>query len=156
MPDITPFFWFDTEAEAAAAFYVSVFPNARILGVSHYSEAGPRPAGSVMTVQFELDGKRFVALNGGPQTKINGGVSFVIGCKTQDEIDHYWDKLTADGGQEIQCGWLTDKFGVTWQVVPTHIGELFGDPRKSAAVARAMFPMKKLDIAALQKAFDEG
>lgn len=155
MPNITPFLWFDTEAEEAANFYVSVFPNSRILNIFRYGDAGPRPKGSVMTVEFELDGKKFVALNGGPQYKFSGAVSFVVDCKAQADIDHYWEGLAA-GGQEIQCGWLTDKFGLTWQIVPSNIAELLAgkNPKKSAAAMQAMFPMKKLDIAALQKAYD--
>lgn len=155
MPNITPCLWFDNEAEEAARFYVSVFPNSRIKNVTHYSEAGPRPAGSVLLVEFDLDGKPFMAINGGPEPKFNHAVSFAIECKTQEEIDRYWEKLT-EGGQEIQCGWLTDKFGLAWQVAPANMDQLFGDanPKKSAAAFRAMFPMKKLDIAALQKAYD--
>lgn len=156
MPNITPFLWFDTQAEEAAKFYVSIFPNSKIKSVLPYSEAGPRPKGSVMLVEFELDGKPFAALNAGPEPKFNHAISFAVDCKTQDEIDRYWDKLT-EGGQEIQCGWLTDKYGVAWQIVPSNVGELFGgkNPKKSAAATRAMFEMKKLDIAALQKAYDE-
>lgn len=156
MPNLTPFLWFDTEAEEAAKFYVSIFPNSKIKNVMTYSEAGPRPKGEVMLVEFELDGKPFAALNGGPEPKFNYAVSFAVDCKTQAEIDHYWEKLT-DGGKEIQCGWLTDKYGVAWQIVPSNVGELFGgkNPKKSAAAMQAMFPMKKLDIAALQKAYDE-
>ncbi len=157
MPDITPFLWFDTEAEEAAKFYVSIFPNSKIKSVLHYSEAGPRPKGAVMLVEFELDGKPFAALNAGPEPKFNHAVSFAVACKTQDEIDRYWQKLT-DGGKEIQCGWLTDKYGVAWQIVPSNVGELFGDKnsKKAAAAAQAMFAMKKLDIAALKKAYDAG
>ncbi len=156
MSAITPFLWFDTEAEEAAKFYVSVFPNSRIKAVHYYGEAGPRPKGSVMTVEFELDGKPFVALNGGPEPKFNHAVSFVVDCKDQAEIDHYWDKLTGNGGKEIQCGWLTDKYGLAWQVVPSNVGELFGgkNAKKSAAAMQAMFGMKKLDLATLQKAYD--
>lgn len=155
MPNITPFLWFDTEAEEAANFYVSIFPNSKINAVHRYGDAGPRPKGNVMTVDFELDGKKFVALNGGPEYKFSGAVSFVVDCKTQDEIDHYWEKLTA-GGQEIQCGWLNDKYGLTWQIVPSNVVELLAgkNSKKSTAAMQAMFGMKKLDIATLQKAYD--
>jgi predicted 3-demethylubiquinone-9 3-methyltransferase (glyoxalase superfamily) len=157
MPNITPFLWFDTEAEEAARFYVSIFPNSKVNTVMHYSEAGPRPEGSVLLVEFELDGKPFAALNAGPEPKFNHAISFAVGCRTQAEIDRYWDLLSA-GGKEIQCGWLTDKYGVAWQIVPSNVDELFSNknPKKSAAATRAMFGMKKLDIAALQKAYDEG
>lgn len=156
MTRITPFLWFDTEAEEAANFYVSVFPNSRIKALHHYSEAGPRPAGTVMTVDFELDGQPFVALNGGPEPKFNHAVSFVVTCEDQAELDSYWDKLT-EGGKEIQCGWLVDRYGLSWQIVPSNVAELFGGqhPKKSAAAMQAMFGMKKLDIAVLQKAYDE-
>jgi len=156
MARITPFLWFDRQAEEAADFYVSVFPNSRIKAVTRYGEAGPGPAGTVMTVEFELDGQLFLALNGGPVYRFNQAISFVVSCRDQGEIDAFWDRLT-EGGKEIQCGWLTDKFGVTWQVVPEGIAELFGgrDPKKSAAAVRAMLPMKKLDVATLQKAYDE-
>jgi predicted 3-demethylubiquinone-9 3-methyltransferase (glyoxalase superfamily) len=148
---ITPFLWFDGQAEEAANFYVSIFPNSKIRKVMRYSEAGPAPAGSVMTVDFELDGQRFTALNGGPVYKFTAAISFVVHCQTQDEVDHYWDKLSA-GGSEVQCGWLVDKFGLSWQVTPTVLLELMGDPKKAARVAQAMFKMKKLDIRGLQEA----
>jgi predicted 3-demethylubiquinone-9 3-methyltransferase (glyoxalase superfamily) len=152
---ITPFLWFDSQAEEAAKFYVSIFPNSKIVKVMRYSEAGPGPAGSAMTVDFELEGQRFTALNGGPIYKLTAAVSFVVHCETQDEVDYYWDKLSADGG-EVQCGWLTDKFGLSWQVVPKVLLELLGNPdsKKAARVAQAMFKMKKLDIRELQKAAD--
>src|SRR3712207_3005819 len=128
---ITPNLWFDTEAEDAARFYTSVFDNSRIVSVSHYTEAGPRPAGDVMVVEFELEGQRFVAINGGPQFKFDEGVSFQIDCDTQEEIDYFWEKLTV-GGEESQCGWLKDRFGLSWQVTPTGMGELFdgSDPAR--------------------------
>jgi predicted 3-demethylubiquinone-9 3-methyltransferase (glyoxalase superfamily) len=153
---ITPFLWFDGQAEEAANFYVSIFPNSKIVKVMRYSEAGPAPAGSVMTVDFELDGQRFTALNGGPVYKFTAAISFVVHCQTQDEVDHYWDKLSAGGG-EVQCGWLVDKFGMSWQVTPTVLLELMGDPdsKKAARVAQAMFKMKKLDIRALQEAANQ-
>ena len=124
---ITTNLWFDTEAEEAAAFYVSVFKNSRIVSVARYTEAGPRPAGMVMVVEFELDGQRFVGINGGPEFKFDEAMSLQINCETQDEIDHYWERLTA-GGQESQCGWLKDRYGLSWQVTPTGMDELFSDP----------------------------
>jgi predicted 3-demethylubiquinone-9 3-methyltransferase (glyoxalase superfamily) len=152
---ITPNLWFDTEAEDAANFYVSVFKNSRIVSTAHYTEAGPRPAGEVMTVEFELDGQRFVGINGGPEFKFSEAVSFQINCDDQEAIDYYWDRLT-DGGEEGPCGWCKDKFGLSWQVTPTGMDELFSHPDKSRAdrAMRAMFEMKKLDIAALKAAAD--
>jgi predicted 3-demethylubiquinone-9 3-methyltransferase (glyoxalase superfamily) len=157
MPNITPFLWFDHEAEDAVRFYIDVFPNSRITTLSHYGEQGPGPAGSVMTVAFELDGKPFVALNGGPHYKINGAISFVIDCADQAEVDRYWDVLTADGGQTHACGWLTDKFGVTWQVVPAGFVELVTspDPVKAGRAMDAMRQMIKLDIGALRRAVED-
>ena len=151
---IIPNLWFDTEAEEAAEFYISVFKNGRIVNVMHYNEAGPREAGMVMTVEFELDGQRFVGINGGPQFKFDEAVSFQITCEDQDEIDYYWEKLTADGGEEGPCGWVKDKFGLSWQVVPTGMEELFADPdtEKARRAMEAMLKMKKLDLAALQSA----
>jgi len=152
---IVPNLWFDTEAEEAAAFYVSVFDNARIVNVTHYTEAGPRPAGTVMTVEFELDGQRFVGINGGPQFTFSEAVSLAITCKDQDEVDRYWEKLT-EGGEEGPCGWLKDRYGLSWQVVPEGMDELFAD-RDQTRVQRAMqamFGMRKLDIAALRAAAD--
>ena len=156
MQTITPCLWFDTEGEEAAAFYTSVFPNSKIVDVGHYSEAGPRPAGTVMTVEFELDGQRFTALNGGPQFTFSEAVSFQIACETQDEVDTTGSKLT-EGGEEGPCGWLKDRFGVSWQVVPTALLELLGDPDPRAGAARddAMFGMKKIDIAELERAAAE-
>jgi predicted 3-demethylubiquinone-9 3-methyltransferase (glyoxalase superfamily) len=150
---ITPFLWFDHQAEEAAKFYVSIFPNSKIHKVIRYSEAGPGPAGSAMTVAFELEGLPFTALNGGPHFKFTEAISFVVHCQTQDEVDFYWEKLSADGG-EVQCGWLKDKYGLSWQVVPDVLLELLGDPdpKKAARVAQAMFKMKKLDIRGLQQA----
>jgi predicted 3-demethylubiquinone-9 3-methyltransferase (glyoxalase superfamily) len=148
--------WFDHQAEEAARFYVSIFPNSRIVRVARYGEAGPGPAGSVMTVEFELEGQSFVALNGGPIYKFTEAISFVVNCRTQDEVDFYWEKLSADGG-EIQCGWLKDKFGLSWQVTPTRLFELLNDPdpRKTQRVMQAMFAMKKLDIRALEQAYEK-
>jgi predicted 3-demethylubiquinone-9 3-methyltransferase (glyoxalase superfamily) len=152
---IIPNLWFDTEAEQAAEFYVSVFENSRIVSVSHYTDAGPRPAGMVMTVEFELDGQRFVGINGGPEFTFDEAVSFQITCDTQDEIDRYWEALT-EGGSEGPCGWLKDRFGLSWQVVPAGMEELFADPDTSRAsrAMTAMFTMTKLDIAALRAAAD--
>jgi predicted 3-demethylubiquinone-9 3-methyltransferase (glyoxalase superfamily) len=152
---ITPNLWFDTEAEEAAAFYVSVFENSRVLDVARYTEAGPRPAGTVMTVSFELDGQRFVGINGGPEFSFDEAVSFEIECETQEEIDYYWEKLS-EGGKEGQCGWLTDRYGLSWQVVPTGVEELFGDedPKRAERAMAALLQMGKLDIAALRTAAD--
>ncbi len=153
---ITPFFWFDHQAEEAAQFYTSIFPNSRITQIARYSEVGPGPAGSVMTVGFELDGQPYTALNGGPLFKFNESVSFVVHCKTQQEVDHYWDRLIA-GGAPSQCGWLKDKFGLSWQIVPDVLIELMQDknPRKARNVVAAMMKMVKLDIATLQKAYHQ-
>ncbi len=155
---ITPFLWFDGQAEEAARFYVSVFKErSRILGVTRYGEAGPGPAGSVLTVLFELDGQQLVALNGGPQFKFTEAVSFSIACKTQEEVDWSWDSLSAGGGEQGPCGWLKDRYGLSWQVVPTILPELLADPdpRRSQSVMRAMLQMRKLDVAALRRAYDE-
>lgn len=159
MPMITPFLWFDGQAEAAAAFYVSVFPDSAIHHVSRYSEAGReqhgQTPGTVMTVAFELDGQPFTALNGGPVFQFSPAVSFVIHCKTQAEIDHYWEKLGAGGAPEAQqCGWLADRFGLSWQIVPDRLVELLTGPNAAAAgrVMEAMMRMKKIDIAALERA----
>jgi predicted 3-demethylubiquinone-9 3-methyltransferase (glyoxalase superfamily) len=153
---ITPFLWFDGQAEEAAAFYASIFPNSRIIKVVRYGEAGPGPAGSAMTVQFQLEGMTFVALNGGPHFKFTEAISFVVNCQTQDEVDGYWEKLSA-GGAVIQCGWLKDKFGLAWQIVPTALPELLSDPDpvKSQRVMKAMMTMKKLDIRALKQAYEQ-
>ena len=152
---IVPSLWFDTDAEEAASFYVSVFKNSRIVNVSHYGEAGPREAGTVMTVDFELDGQRFVGINGGPEFTFDEAVSFQISCETQDEVDYYWERLS-EGGQEGQCGWLKDRYGLSWQVVPTGMEELFADPDPGRAqrAMQAMLGMSKLDIAALRSAAD--
>ena len=149
--------WFDTEGEAAANYYASIFADSKISRIARYSEAGPGPAGSVMTVEFELNGQKFLALNGGPQYTFNAAISFVISCADQDEVDYYWSRL-ADGGQEVACGWVTDRYGVSWQVVPAVLADLMADPDpvKAARVAGAMLTMTKLDIAALQKAYAGG
>ncbi len=152
---IIPSLWFDTEAEEAAEFYVTIFENSRIVNVARYTEAGPRPAGTVMTVEFELDGQRFVGINGGPQFQFDEAVSFQIGCETQEEVDHYWERLS-EGGSEGQCGWLKDRYGLSWQVVPTGMAEVFKDPDPDRAqrAVKAMLGMRKLDIAALRSAAD--
>lgn len=155
MPRITPNLWFDLESEEAAEFYCSVFPNSKIKQISYYGDAGPRPAGTVLTVDFELDGQEFTAINGGDQFKFDEAVSFLINCKDQDEIDYYWDKLT-EGGKEVQCGWVTDKYGLSWQVVPDDMGDLLSDPNNEAGqrAMKAMLGMKKIDVAALHAARD--
>jgi predicted 3-demethylubiquinone-9 3-methyltransferase (glyoxalase superfamily) len=154
MPRITPNLWFDTKGKEAAEFYCSVFPNSGIKNVSYYGDAGPRPAGTVLTVDFVLDGQEFTAINGGPEFTFDEAVSFLIDCADQAEVDYYWDKLT-DGGKEVQCGWLTDKFGLSWQVVPEGLGELVNDPTERGQRAmKAMLEMKKLDIAKIKKAAD--
>jgi predicted 3-demethylubiquinone-9 3-methyltransferase (glyoxalase superfamily) len=155
---ITPFLWFDTQAEEAARFYASVFPNSRVTDVVRYGESGPGPAGSVMTVRFQLDGSDFVALNGGPMYRFTEAVSFVVDCKSQDEVDYYWAALT-DGGEEGQCGWLKDRYGLSWQVVPDGLAPLLADPDPGRAqrALQAMLSMRKLDIAAMARAAaDEG
>jgi predicted 3-demethylubiquinone-9 3-methyltransferase (glyoxalase superfamily) len=154
MPKISPFLWFDTQAAEAAAFYVSIFPNARIVKVARYGDAGPGPKGSAMTVQFELDGQEIIALNGGPQFTFTEAISLSIDCKNQDEVDYYWGKLTA-GGQPSQCGWLEDRYGLSWQVNPAVLGEMLADPdpKKSKAVMEAMLKMTKIDIPTLERAY---
>jgi predicted 3-demethylubiquinone-9 3-methyltransferase (glyoxalase superfamily) len=152
---ITPNLWFDGNAEQAAELYTSIFKNSRILSKTHYPEGSPGPAGEVMTVEWELDGQRFVGINGGPQFKFDEAVSFQIDCEDQDEVDYFWDKLT-EGGEESQCGWLKDRFGLSWQVVPRGMGELFGDSDRDRAqrAMQAMLKMKKLDIDELRRAAD--
>src|SRR3989449_8088665 len=155
---ITPFLWFDDRAEEAAGFYVSIFQNSRIKGISRYSDeaarAAGRPKGSVMTVAFELDGQGFTALNGGPHFKFTEAISLVVNCETQDEVDYFWEKLSA-GGQEVQCGWLKDRYGVSWQIVPTVLPEMLQDkdPEKAKRVMAAMLKMKKIDIEGLKQAY---
>ena len=155
MPTITPNLWFDTQALEAAEFYTSVFPNSKITNVSRYGEAGPREAGMVLTVDFELDGQPYTAINGGPHFTFNEAISLLINCADQDEVDYYWDKLL-EGGEPSQCGWLKDKFGLSWQVVPTGMGDLMADPdpERSQRAMKAMLGMVKLDLAALQAAAD--
>jgi predicted 3-demethylubiquinone-9 3-methyltransferase (glyoxalase superfamily) len=146
VPKITPFLWFDSQAEEAANFYCSIFPNSKIGKIARYGKAGPGPEGSVLTIVFSLDGQEFTGLNAGPHFKFTEAISFVVPCNTQDEIDNYWFKLTAGGGQESQCGWLKDKFGLSWQIVPAALGELMSDPdpQKSNRVMQALLKMKKL------------
>jgi predicted 3-demethylubiquinone-9 3-methyltransferase (glyoxalase superfamily) len=155
MQKITPFLWFDYQAEEAANFYVSIFKNSKISTVNRYGEAGPGPKGTVMTIAFQLDGQEFVALNGGPLFPFTQAISFVVNCETQEEVDELWEKLSA-GGKQQQCAWLTDKFGVPWQIVPTQLVTLLSDPDpvKSARVMQAMLQMTKIDIAALKRAYE--
>jgi predicted 3-demethylubiquinone-9 3-methyltransferase (glyoxalase superfamily) len=155
VPPIIPNLWFDTQAEEAAEFYCSVFPNSRIVTKAHYTEAGPREAGTVMTVEWELDGQRFVGINGGPQFTFSEAVSFQVTCGDQEELDHYWSRLS-EGGEEGPCGWLKDRFGLSWQVVPDGMDELFSDPdpERARRAMEAMLKMRKIDIAALQAAAD--
>jgi predicted 3-demethylubiquinone-9 3-methyltransferase (glyoxalase superfamily) len=152
---ITPSLWFDTEAEEAANFYTSIFKNSRIVNVTRYPEGAPREAGTVMTVEWELDGQRFVGINGGPQFTFDEAVSFEIACEDQGEVDYYWDKLT-EGGEEGPCGWLKDRFGLSWQVTPAGMDELFSDsdPGRARRAMDAMLKMKKLDIEELRRAAD--
>ena len=156
MPRITPNLWFDTNALEAAEFYVSVFPNSRVGTISHYAEGAPMPEGTVLTVNFELDGQEYTGINGGPMFQFDEAISLLINCKDQEEVDYYWSTLTADGGEESQCGWLKDKFGLSWQVVPTGWEDMFtsGDAAANKRAMDAMYGMKKLDLAALQAAFD--
>ncbi|HEV7167169.1 MAG TPA: VOC family protein [Micrococcaceae bacterium] len=155
MQKITPCLWFDTQGEAAAEFYTSVFRNSKILNISRYGEAGPGPEGQVLTVSFELDGQEFTALNGGPQFTFSEAISFQVSCDSQEEVDRFWDTLS-DGGEQGPCGWLKDKFGVSWQIVPSVLGQLIGGPdaRRSQQAMKAMLQMGKLDIKALQDAYD--
>ncbi len=157
MQKITPCLWFDTEGEEAANFYTSIFKDSRILEVARYGDAGPRPAGTVMTVSFEIAGQEFTALNGGPDFKFNEAVSLQVYCESQDEVDSYWDSLVA-GGQEQPCGWLKDKYGLSWQIIPTVLIELISDPdqEKSQNVMKAMLQMTKIDIDTLKRAAEQG
>jgi predicted 3-demethylubiquinone-9 3-methyltransferase (glyoxalase superfamily) len=154
MKKINPFLWFDSEAEEAAKFYVGIFKNSKMGKIAHYGENGPRLKGSVMTVEFTLDRVEFVALNGGPQFKFTEAISFAVNCETQDEIDYFWEKLSADGGSTGRCGWLKDKFGLSWQVNPVFVSDMLADPDpgKANRVMKAMMEMDKIDIAALEKA----
>ena len=153
MHEITPCLWFDTEGEEAATFYTSVFPNSRILEVARYGDAGPRPAGTVMTVSFELDGTKFVALNGGPDFTFNEAISFQVSCHDQEQVDAFWSTLS-EGGEEGPCGWLKDRYGVSWQIIPTALPRLLSDPdpERAQRVMAAMLEMKKIEIDALERA----
>jgi predicted 3-demethylubiquinone-9 3-methyltransferase (glyoxalase superfamily) len=155
MPKITPFLWFDTQAEEAAEFYASISPDSRVLEVARYGEAGPGPAGSAMTVRFELDGQEFLALNGGPEFRFTEAVSFLVSCASQEEVDWYWERLS-EGGEERVCGWLRDRYGLSWQVVPAILSELLTDPdwEKADRVMQAMLRMTKIDITGLQEAYE--
>ncbi|HXP46510.1 MAG TPA: VOC family protein [Terriglobales bacterium] len=154
MQKITLFLWFDSQAEEAATFYTSLFKNSKITGISRYGEAGPGPKGAVMTVNFELDGQKFIALNGGPVFNFTPAISLFVNCETQGEVDDLWEKLSA-GGEKSRCGWLTDKYGVTWQIIPTILGKLMGDPdrKKAGQVMKAMLQMDKIDIKRLEEAY---
>jgi predicted 3-demethylubiquinone-9 3-methyltransferase (glyoxalase superfamily) len=156
MPRITPNLWFDTESEEAAEFYCSVFPNSAIKAVSYYTEGSPRPAGTVLTVDFVLDGQEYTAINGGPQFTFDEAISLLINCADQDEVDYYWTKLS-EGGEEGQCGWLKDRYGLSWQVIPAGMGELLSDPDEGRAqrAMKAMLGMNKIDVVAIYAAADE-
>ena len=156
MKKITPFLWFDNQAEEAMNFYVSIFKNSRIISVNRYGEGGPGPAGQVMTATFQLEGQDFMALNGGPaHINFTEAISFFVNCETQAEVDELWEKLT-EGGEESRCGWLRDKYGLSWQIIPTALGELLGDPdpAKSQRVMQAMLQMNKIEIAGLRQAYE--
>ncbi len=155
MQKITPFLWFDNNAEEAMNFYVSLFKNSKVLNVTRYGEAGPGSPGTVMTAEFQLEGQEFVALNGGPQFKFTEAISFVVNCENQEEVDYFWEKLS-EGGEKSRCGWLKDKYGLSWQVVPTVLAELLADkdPEKSKRVMDAMLAMDKIDIKVLKQAHD--
>ena len=156
MQKVTPFLWFDNQAEEAMSFYVSLFKNSEVLSVSRYGEGGPGPQGTVMTGTFQLDGQEFMALNGGPYFKFTEAISLFVNCETQEEVDELWEKLS-DGGEISQCGWLKDRYGLSWQIVPTALGQMLGDkdPQKSQNVMQAMLQMTKIDIAALRRAYDQ-
>jgi predicted 3-demethylubiquinone-9 3-methyltransferase (glyoxalase superfamily) len=153
---IIPNLWFDTQAEEAAAYYIDVFGSGRVISVAHYPEGGPGPAGQVMSVEFEVAGMRMVGINGGPQFPFTEAVSLQVDCADQAEVDRYWDRLIGDGGQESQCGWLRDKYGLSWQIVPTGMDDLFRDPdpQRAQRAMQAMLGMRKLDVAALRAAAD--
>lgn len=161
MQKITPCLWFDNQTEEAANFYTSIFPNSKIGKILRYDAASAKvsgqPEGAVLTVEFELNGEQFMGLNGGPIFKFTEAVSFTVDCKDQEEVDHYWNKLTADGGKEVECGWLKDKFGLSWQIVPTILPQLLSDPDKGKAgrAMQAMLQMKKIIIADLEKAVEQ-
>ena len=156
MQKITPFLWFDDKAEEAMNFYISIFRNSKIVSVTRYGEAGPGPKGRVMTATFQLDGQEFIALNGGSQFKFTEAISFVVNCETQEEVDEFWEKLS-EGGEKLRCGWLKDRYGVSWQVVPSALGEMLQDkdPEKSKRVIKAMLQMDKIDIKTLKQAYQQ-
>ena len=155
MQKITPFLWFDNNADEAANFYVSIFKNSKVLSVSRYGDASPGPKGTVMVAEFQIDGQEFVALNGGPRFKFTEAISFVVNCETQEEVEYFWERLS-EGGEKSRCGWLKDKFGLWWQVVPTVLGKLMSDsePEKVKRVTNAMLQMARIDIEPLQRAFE--
>jgi len=157
MNKITPFLWFDNQAEEAMNLYSSIFKNFKIINVSRYGEGAPVPAGTVMSATIELEGQTLMLLNGGPMYKFNESISLFVSCETQEEVDELWGKLTANGGEEGQCGWLKDKFGLSWQIIPTALGEMMGDPdpEKAGRVMQAMFQMKKIDVPALRRAYNQ-
>lgn len=156
MQKISPFLWFDNQAEDAMNFYISIFKNSKVLNISRYGDAGPGPKGTVMVTRFLLDGQEFTAINGGPIFKFTEAISFVVNCTTQEEVDHFWEKLS-EGGNTSRCGWLKDKYGLSWQIVPETLGKLMSDPdpAKSGRVMQAMLQMTKLDIKTLQEAYDQ-
>ncbi len=156
MQKITPMLWFDTQAEEAANFYVSIFKDSKIINCSRYGDTGPGPKGSVMVAEFELNGQKFTALNGGPTFKFTEAISLVVNCESQEEVDYFWEKLTSDGGQEVECGWVKDKYGLSWQVTPNRLMEYLKDKdqEKVDRVMAAMMKMKKLDIATLDRAYE--
>ena len=158
MQKITPFLWFDGKAEEAMSFYTSIFPNSKVRNVSRCGDSGPGPKGSVMSATFELEAQEFIALNGGPMFSFTPAVSFFVHCKTQEEVDFYWDKLSAGGGEKSRCGWLKDKFGLSWQVVPDALGQMLSDtdPARPGHVMKAMMQMDKIDIGRLKQAYDGG
>jgi len=149
---ITSMLWFDNQAEEAANYYVSIFKNSKVTNVSRYGDTGPGPKGSVMVAEFELDGQKFTALNGGPRFKFTEAISLVVNCENQDEVDYYWEKLSGDGGQEVVCGWLKDKYGLSWQVVPVKVFELLSDPATSDRVMAAVMEMKKIELSKIEQA----
>ncbi len=156
MQKITPFLWFDHQAEEAAKFYVSLFKNSKILNIARYGEGAPMPKGTVMTVDFVLEGERFTALNGGPMFKFTEAISFLVNCESQDEVDMLWKKLTSNGGVEGQCGWLKDKYGLSWQIIPTALGQMLSDPdpERAQRAMSAMLKMKKIDVETLRQAYN--
>jgi predicted 3-demethylubiquinone-9 3-methyltransferase (glyoxalase superfamily) len=156
MQKITPFLWYDGKAEEAINLYTGIFKNSKIISISYWAEGSPFPKGQVMAATFELDGQRFHAFDAGPQFKFTEAISLFVDCQTQEEIDHYWNKLTANGGSESMCGWLKDKFGLSWQIVPSNLVRMLGDrdPEKAGRTMQAMMQMKKLDIATLERAYE--